>query len=148
MTKNYFMTNFCLLSLNTMSEWERPLCNSLHWSVHQARALYRAIHNLVMMYKIVHGMVVIPTTPYFLPASYDTRGHSSKFLVPSTRVNAFRYSYFPATIMSWNGLQHTFYNHHQLNASNPGWQNFTLHLQVQCNALNRIPLNSISRLFG
>jgi len=61
-------------------------------------------YSLVMMYKIVHGLVVIPTTPYHLPASYDTRGHSSKFLVPSTRVNAFRYSYFPATIMSWNGL--------------------------------------------
>ena len=47
---------------------------------------------------ILHRLVVIPTTPYLLPASYDTHGHSSKFLVPSTRVNAFRYSYFPATI--------------------------------------------------
>ena len=64
----------------------------------------RGHYSLVMMYKIVHGLVVIPTTPYLLPASYDTRGHSSEFLVPSTRVNAFRYSYFPATIMSWNGL--------------------------------------------
>jgi len=64
----------------------------------------RGHYSLVMMYKIIHGMVVIPTTPYLLPASYDTRGHSSKFLVPSTRVNAFRYSYFPVTIMSWNGL--------------------------------------------
>jgi len=64
------------------------------------------VHNCPW-YKIVHGLVVIPTTPYLLPASYDrpTRGHhSSEFLVPSTRVNAFRYSYFPATIMSWNGL--------------------------------------------
>ena len=26
--------------------------------------------------------------------------------------------------------QHTLSNHHQLNASNPGWQNFALHLQV------------------
>jgi len=64
----------------------------------------RGQYSLVMMYKIVHGLVVIPTTPYLLPASYGTCGHSSKFLVPSTRVNAFRYSYFPATIMSWNGL--------------------------------------------
>ena len=78
----------------------------------------------------VHGLVIIPTTPYLLPASYDTRGHSSKFLVPSTRVNAFRYSYFPATIMSWNGLPHTLSNHHQLNASNFSWQNFTLYLLV------------------
>jgi len=59
---------------------------------------------MVMMYIIVHGLVIIPTTPYLFPASYNTRDHSSKFLVPSTRVNAFRYSYFPATIMSWNGL--------------------------------------------
>ena len=62
----------------------------------------RGHYSLVMMYKIVHGLVVvIPTT--LLPASYDTRGHTSKFFVPSTRVNAFPYSYFPATIMSWNG---------------------------------------------
>jgi len=61
-------------------------------------------YSLVMMYKIVHGLVVIPRTPHLLPASYDTCGHSSEFLVPSTRVNAFRYSYFPATIMSRNGL--------------------------------------------
>jgi len=26
--------------------------------------------------------------------------------------------------------QHTLSNHHQLNASNPGWRNFALHLQV------------------
>ena len=26
--------------------------------------------------------------------------------------------------------QHTLSNHHQSNASNPGWQSFTLHLQV------------------
>jgi len=32
---------------------------------------------------MVHGLVVIPPTPYLLPASYYTRGHSSKFLVPS-----------------------------------------------------------------
>ena len=64
----------------------------------------RGHYSLVMMYKTVHGLVVIPTTPYLLPASYDTRGHSSKFLVLSTRVNAFRCSYFPVTIMSLNGL--------------------------------------------
>jgi len=64
----------------------------------------RGHYSLVIMYKIVHCLVVIPTTPYLLPASYDTCGHGSKFFVPSPRVNAFRYSYFPATIMSWNGL--------------------------------------------
>jgi len=64
----------------------------------------RGHYSLVMMYIIVRVLVVIPTAPYLLPASYDTRGHSSKFLVPSTRVNAFRYIYFPATIMSWNSL--------------------------------------------
>ena len=64
----------------------------------------RGHYSLVMMYKTVHGLVVIPITPYLLPASYDTRDHSSKFLVPSTRVNEFRYSYFPATIMAY---QHT-----------------------------------------
>ena len=78
------------------------MLQSLGWnSLEERRGRH---YSLVMMYKIVHGLVVIPTTPYFLPASYDTRGHSSKFLVPSTRVNAFRYIYCPATIMSWIGL--------------------------------------------
>jgi len=100
----------------------------LDWNSLEER---RGYYSLVMIYEIVHGLVVIPTTPYLLRASYDTRGHSSKFLVPSTRVNAFRYT---VTLLSQLCLgmayQHTLSNHHQLNASNPGWQNFTLHLQV------------------
>ena len=64
----------------------------------------RTQSGLVMMYKIVHGLVAIPATPYLLPVLHDTRGHSSKFLVPSARVNAYRFSYFPVTIMSWNSL--------------------------------------------
>ena len=61
-------------------------------------------YGLVMMYKIVHGLVVIPTSFSMLHKILVANGHSSKFLVQSTRVSAFRYSYFPATIMSWNGL--------------------------------------------
>ena len=37
---------------------------------------------------------------------------------------------FPPQLCLGMVYQQTLSNHHQLNASNPGWQNFTLHLQV------------------
>ena len=34
----------------------------------------------------------------------DTRCHSIKFLVPPVRVDAYRFSFFPATVTLWNNL--------------------------------------------
>jgi len=46
----------------------------LGWNFLEER---RGHYSLVMMYKIDHGLVVIPTTPYLLPASYDNKDNSS-----------------------------------------------------------------------
>ena len=73
----------------------------LGWDTLQER---RAKGKVVMLYKIIHGIVDIPPTQYLIPNSRDTRGHSAKYFVPSVRVLAFKYSYFPSTITLWNNL--------------------------------------------
>ena len=61
-------------------------------------------------YKIVHELVAVPSQPYFvpLPVGDATRGHALRFFVPHTRINAYKFSFFPATIIIWNALPATF----------------------------------------
>jgi len=60
---------------------------------------------LSSLYKIDQGIVGIPATVYLQPVTgYTTRGHDRKFVVPQSRINAYRHSFFPSTIMLWNSL--------------------------------------------
>ena len=57
-----------------------------------------------MMYQIVHRLVAIPLQPNIQWNTRVTRGHNTKFLVPPVRVDAYRFSFFPATVTLWNNL--------------------------------------------
>ena len=60
---------------------------------------------LSLLHKIDQGIVAIPATVYLQPVTgYTTRGHNRKFVVPQSRINAYRHSFFPSTIMLWNSL--------------------------------------------
>ena len=63
------------------------------------------------MYKIDQGIVAIPATVYLQPVTgYTTRGHNRKFVVQQSRINAYRHSFFPSTIMLWNSQSTTYFN--------------------------------------
>jgi len=59
-----------------------------------------------MMYKIIYGLVLIQ---HSLPLTYSnlnniSRGHVYRFIHPASRVNSYKYSFFPSTIRMWNRL--------------------------------------------
>ena len=78
------------------------MLNELGWDTLQER---RQHAKAKMFYRIVYGLVCVPTTPFLIPATVSaTRGHSMKFLVPQSSVNAHMYSFFPSTTRLWNQL--------------------------------------------
>ena len=80
-------------SVNTM------LCN-LGWEPLQHR---RAISKVTMMYRIINKLTDIPDNQ-LIPATSSTRGNNLKLLVPYTRTNLLKGSFFPDTIRLWNSL--------------------------------------------
>ncbi len=73
----------------------------LKWDTQQER---RARTRVTLFYKIVYGLVDITFPPYITQTGHQTRGHTMRFLVPTVRVDAYKHSFFPATIRLWNGL--------------------------------------------
>ena len=61
---------------------------------------------LLVFYKIIQHLVDINTDSLLIPKSsiHITRSHDMRFLQPSTRINAYLYSFFPSTIKLWNQL--------------------------------------------
>jgi len=106
---------------STMKDWSRPSNQSavsgtthtfvrgspssmiqyLSWDSLKERRLRSRV---TVMYRIVHGLVAIPFQPNMQWNTRDTRCHSIKFLVPPVRVDAYRFSFFPATVTLWNNL--------------------------------------------
>ena len=58
----------------------------------------------VMMYRIVNKLVAIPEEVHLTRRESSTRGHSTRFHQPYTRVLAYKHSFFPSTIRIWNSL--------------------------------------------
>jgi len=57
------------------------------------------------MYKIERGIVAITANVYLQSVTgYTTRGHNRKFVVPQSRIDAYRHSFFPSTIMLGKSL--------------------------------------------
>ena len=77
-----------------------PLLESLNWQTLQSR---RQQAKAAMMYRIVNGLVAIPTDD-LTPIQNRTRGHETRFLQPHTRIQAYKYSFFPSAIKIWNTL--------------------------------------------
>ena len=58
---------------------------------------------LTTLFRATHNLIDIPNT-YLEPSSRATRGHSRRFLLPSTSVKCYQDSFFPSTISLWNNL--------------------------------------------
>ena len=57
-----------------------------------------------MFFKILNNLVELPLPNYITPHVSITRGHESKFSILYTRIDVYKYSFFPATIPIWNNL--------------------------------------------
>ena len=65
----------------------------------------RQDQRLVLFYKIINGLVSVETEDILTPADSRTRkNHSFKFKHFQANCDSYRYSFFPATISSWNNL--------------------------------------------
>ena len=69
----------------------------------------RQDQSLVLFFKIINGLASVETEPVtediLTPADSRTRkNHSFKFKHLQANCDSYRYSFFPATISSWNNL--------------------------------------------
>ena len=65
----------------------------------------RQDQRLVLFYKIINGLASVETEDILTPADSRTRkNHSFKFKHLQANYDSYRYSFFPATISSWNNL--------------------------------------------
>ena len=58
---------------------------------------------LTTVFRATNNLIDIPNTS-LEPSSRATRGHSRRFLLPSTSVKSYQDSFFPSTISLWNSL--------------------------------------------
>ena len=78
------------------------MLENLNWETLETR---QTKSQLTMMSKILHGLVDIPADDYLTPASTRTRAlHTKKLRQYASSSNAFKYSFFPHTITTWNSL--------------------------------------------
>ena len=65
----------------------------------------RQDQRLVLFYKIINGIASVETEDILMPADSRTKkNHSFKFKHLQANCDSYRYSFFPATISSWNNL--------------------------------------------
>jgi len=57
-----------------------------------------------MLFKIVSHQIDINADHLLIPNSeiHHTRGHSKRFLIPMTRIDSNKHSFFPSAIKIWN----------------------------------------------
>jgi len=88
------------------------MISKLKWdTLHHRRDTTR----LQMMYKIIHQIVDLKLPDYITYNHGITRGHDYKLTVPSSRIDSYKYSYFPATITLWNKLSNETVNASSIN---------------------------------
>ena len=79
------------------------MLQELNW---ETLATRRKIARLSFMYKLSHNLTDFSVTAHLKP-NYErrTRGsHDFKFLVPRSKKDVFKFSFFPRTICEWNSL--------------------------------------------
>ena len=71
--------------------------------------LRRIHYDLVMLYKIIHGYCCTSLRDciHFAPNMHNTRGHSLKLNVMSTRTNVLKYYFINCNVPLWNALPET-----------------------------------------
>ena len=66
----------------------------------------RTITRLTLLFKILRRLIVIPDRciPPSVPVSYTRSNHSLKLFHLPTRIDVYKYSFLPRTIIQWNQL--------------------------------------------
>jgi hypothetical protein len=85
---------------NTSSVSE--MLEHLNWPSLQTR---RSEARLCLMYKMVYGLVAVDIGQYVTPVARQTRhSHPHSFIQIRTRIEAYKMTFFPRTIVQWNLL--------------------------------------------
>ena len=61
-------------------------------------------HNQLMFYKIIHQLVEVPYQHIFTKAPASTRSGTNKFIHLHSRIDSYKFSFFPRAIRFWNSL--------------------------------------------
>ena len=77
------------------------MLHHLKWDTLEAR---RNNLRVILLYKIINKLVDISPEKQLVLTNSITRGHSQRYLQPSTKTDAYKYSFFPASIRIWNSL--------------------------------------------
>jgi len=92
-------TRFVMSDFSTYSSVSTMLSNLMWETLHHRRKSLN-----LMFFKILNNLVELCLPNYIIPHISITRGHKSKFSILYTRIDAYKYSFFPATIPIWNNL--------------------------------------------
>ena len=89
-----------------MSDHERfssvsNMISVLNWKSLKQR---RDIQSLCIFYKILNGLVDVSPPICLISNQLATRGHDNKFVHISSRVDAYKFSFFPRIVPLWNKL--------------------------------------------
>ena len=89
-----------------MSDYNRTssvtvMLQDLNWDTLSSR---RQTSRLSLLYKILHNIVDITLPSYITPSTRFTRGHDQKFILPQSRIDAYKFNFFPNSIRLWNNL--------------------------------------------
>ena len=59
-----------------------------------------------MLFKIISHQIDINADDFLFsnPNLHQTRGHDKRFLTPMTRIDCYKFSFFPSAINIWNSL--------------------------------------------
>ena len=89
-----------------MSNYDRHSSVTNMISVLQLKNLQerRNVQSLLIFYKILNNMVDVSLPDCMMPGSTQTRGHNKKFIVIQSRIDAYKFSFFPRVISLWNNL--------------------------------------------
>ena len=88
------------------------MLESLNWV---SLASSRAEARLVLLYRITNNVMDV-TTSALSSAPTRTRCNTHRYLQPFTRIEAYKHSFFPSTIKSWNKFTQQLVSKQSLNS--------------------------------
>ena len=59
---------------------------------------------LLMLYKIIHQLVEVPHQHFLTKAPASTKSGTNKFIHLYSRIDSYKFSFFPRAIRLWNSL--------------------------------------------
>ena len=75
--------------------------NELDWD---QLSLRRKHARLTTLYKAIHSLTAIPTGKLLRPTRFSRSSNEHSFIGLSSRIDTYKYSFFPRTIIDWNVL--------------------------------------------